>query len=91
MVCRSKDLCLNQLREKRHLRFMDVLDAKHGHVQFCFCVAVNTERCTEYQIRLYAGGGRDTIPDFRKIVALALGPCPIKTCTPAKATPRSIP
>ena len=77
MACRSKHLCLNQLQKKRHLRLWMCLTPKHRHVQFCFCVAVNTEPCREYQIWLYAGGGRDTILDFRKIVALALGPCPI--------------
>ena len=65
-------------QEKKHLRLWMCLTPKHGHVQFCFCVAVNTEPCREYQICLYASGGRDTILDFREIVALALGPCPNK-------------
>ena len=47
--CRSKNSCLNQLRKKRHLRSWMCLTPKHGHLQFCFCIAVNTEPCREYQ------------------------------------------
>ena len=67
VFCHSKGLCLNQLRKKRHLRLWMRLTPKHGHVQFCFCVAVNTEPCREYQIWLCGWWSRHHSRFLRKL------------------------
>ena len=59
-----------------HLRSWMCLTPKHEHLQFCFCVAVHTEPCREYQIWLYAGGARNTILDFRENCRTRLWPVP---------------
>ena len=80
LCCRAAFVCMDDLfcgwlfkkfvpksaAQEKHLRSWMCLTPKHGHLQFRFCVAVNTSPCREYQSWVYAGGGRDTILDFRE-------------------------